>query len=613
MLGMTATPDRTDRKDIFELFDYNKVYEISLNEVIEQGYLVPYTYVGLTDDIDYSAIHYQNHRYRVDDLERHLIIPKRNKAILDAYLDKDKGAGDKAIGFCVSILHAERMAEFFNENGIKAAAVHSASLDRDAVIDRFRADELQVVFTVDLFNEGVDFPNVRVLLFLRPTESKTVFLQQLGRGLRLCVGKDRVRVLDFIGNYQRANQVRKYLSKGSRRQDGVDENGHGTKKLVYEYSTGCEVIFDAQVEEILDRQDAADLGIDKQDLKDAYFALAEQLQRKPTKAELDEKGEYPSRQYVHLWGTWLKFLRDVGEYTEASYHYPQGTHLGHVLSILWHFGQPSRNGTHLDDRYIRMRGDLDDGRIGIYQRQLKYKLQAAMELHILEDDRTMPADESRSPALTPLGRDLQRVLETDLAGVDLRFPLEDDGVPSSRMAQDDIFYNNLINTAASRAPEAKAVIRQVFLSMHAVQQMLAFLYHVVREKRVEKKRIHGEFFATPFVKRFCEQEGIDEATIEAAKHRCPFLLNVLAACGVVTLERSHVVVDKLLLTPALVMPYAREDRLATLRRFEAVKRAWPSNVMAIEPEDLSIVRELFGADFLTARYKWTVLDAVEVE
>lgn len=112
MLGMTATPDRTDRKDIFELFEYNNIYEISLNEVIERGLLVPYTYIGLTDNVDYSKIRYQNQSYRVDDLERLLIIPERNEAILKAYLDEDKGTGDKAIGFCVSIEHADRMAEF---------------------------------------------------------------------------------------------------------------------------------------------------------------------------------------------------------------------------------------------------------------------------------------------------------------------------------------------------------------------------------------------------------------------------------------------------------------------------------------------------------------------
>ena len=177
MLGMTATPDRLDRKDIFELFDYNKVYEISVHEVIERGHLVPYTYYGLTDDIDYSNIRYQNNRYRVDDLERTLIVPERNEAILKAYLEK--GKGDKAIGFCISIAHAERMAAYFTKNGVPAEAVHSKTLERDQLVADFRENRFNVAFTVDLFNEGVDFPNVQVLLFLRPTELRTVFVQQL--------------------------------------------------------------------------------------------------------------------------------------------------------------------------------------------------------------------------------------------------------------------------------------------------------------------------------------------------------------------------------------------------------------------------------------------------
>jgi superfamily II DNA or RNA helicase len=115
------------------------------------------------------------------------------------------------------------MAEFFTERGISAAAIHSQAPNRDALIDDFRNDRITVAFTVDLFNEGMDFPNVRVLLFLRPTESKTVFVQQLGRGLRLAPGKDRVLVLDFIGNYKRANLIRDYLAKKKKIIEREDE------------------------------------------------------------------------------------------------------------------------------------------------------------------------------------------------------------------------------------------------------------------------------------------------------------------------------------------------------------------------------------------------------
>ena len=410
MLGMTATPDRTDRKDIFELFDYNNAYEISLVEVIERGYLVPYTYIGLTDDIDYSRIRYQNQRYRVDDLERFLIIPERNQAILDAYLDPKQGGGDKAIGFCVSIEHAARMAEFFCANGVAAEAVYSEKPDRDDIIARFRNDELQVVFTVNLFNEGMDFPNVQVLLFLRPTESKTVFVQQLGRGLRLCSGKDRVRVLDFIGNYKRANQIRKYLAKDSQVEVVTDENGRRTKKVVYEYSKGCEVRFDKSVEEILDRQDAEALGHDRDDLKENYFALAESLQRKPTKQDLDGT-KFPSRFYTQEWGTWLKFLQEIGEYTEALYHYPQAVHLGHILAILDIFGSGKRRGSAFDDKYIRLRGGYGEGRLGVYQRSVKFKLQAAMESGIIEDDRHLAASAVYQPRLTAHGEKMFQALQ----------------------------------------------------------------------------------------------------------------------------------------------------------------------------------------------------------
>jgi superfamily II DNA or RNA helicase/DNA modification methylase len=557
MLGMTATPDRTDRKDIFELFDYNKVYEVPLQDAIERGFLVPYTYYGLTDDVDYSRIRYQNQRYRVDDLERHLIIPERNEAVLREYLEK--GHGDKSIGFCVSIIHAERMAEFFRENGVAAAAIHSASPSREALLKDFRENRLQVAFTVDLFNEGVDFPNVRVLLFLRPTESKTVFVQQLGRGLRLCTGKDRVRVLDFIGNYKRANQIRKYLSKDNRTVEG-EENGRRRRKIEYIYSTGCEVHFDPSVEEILDRQDATELGIDKEDLKEAYFALAETFGRKPSRAELDSEGAFKSAAYVRLFGSWVDFLREVGEFTEASYHYPQGTHLGHILSILWYFGQPSRAGTHFDDEYIRMRGNLGSGRIGNYQRQVKYKLQAAMELGILEDDRRAPAEGEFIHSLTPLGRELLETLQPFLSAYDLRFPREEEGIPTSRMADDESTYNGIIRTAIVESPTAREAIYRVFLGMHAVQQMLAFLYHVCRAIEIPRGQIYAEFFQAPFVKQFCDQEGIEEATFEASKRRCPFLLNILDACGLVRAERSSITVLKLALLPALVRPYVREEK-----------------------------------------------------
>jgi superfamily II DNA or RNA helicase len=597
MLGMTATPDRLDRKDIFELFDYNNVFEISLQQAIDDGYLVPYDYYGLKDDVDYQKIRYQGNHYRVDDLERLLIVPERNAAILREYLDK--GRSDKAIGFCVSIKHAERMAELFVENGIPAAAITSETPNRDEQIEAFRRNELNIVFTVDLFNEGMDFPNVRVLLFLRPTESKTVFTQQLGRGLRLCTGKDRVRILDFIGNYKR-NKIRPWLSKSSK----VVVSGEGSdrqKKVEYTYSIGCEVHFDAEVEEILDAQDERELEITKDDLKEAYFGLAEELRHKPSREELNDKGRYKVGVYLREFGSWVSFIRAIGEYTEASYHYPQGVHLGHLLSILEVFSSRSRKGTHFDDEFIRLRGGFGEGRLASYHRQVKYKLQAAMELGLLSDDRTFGPDDKVLLTLTPLGKDLHGALKPLLDSLDLKFQRDKDGVPSSRMALEPREYTTKIREFLGRKPAVRRLFVKVFLRMVAVQQMMSYLLHAAKTTTVQRSTIYKEFFRFPPVSEFCDQEGIEEATDSAAEHRCPFLLNALDACGFVSQPAQEITVLKLVVAAPIVRSHAGEQMEEAQARAERLCDHLKSG-KALPDQDVSILREVFGKDFLTASY-----------
>ena len=138
--------------------------------------------------------------------------------------------------------------------------------------------------------------------------------------------------------------------------------------------------------------------------------------------------------------------------------------------------------------------------------------------------------------------------------------------------------------------------------MRAVQQMLAFLYHIVRKSSVPKNVIYEQFFQAPFVRRFCEQEGIEEATIEAAKRRCPFLLNILSSLGLIRSERSDVEILKLMLIPEIVRADVREPRTVTDTRIRAVRSAWPQGENQLQGVDLSILRELFGASFLTSSY-----------
>lgn len=587
LLGMTATPDRLDRKDIFELFDYNKVFEVTLSEAIEQGYLVPYTYYGLYDNVDYSKIRWNGYRYSVTDLERNLIIKERNEKIYQEYIEK--GGSNKAIGFCVSIKHAESMAKLFNSYGIPSIAATSESPDRDQIIKDFRDNKYFVIFTVDLFNEGMDIPNARTLMFLRPTESKTVFLQQLGRGLRKFFSKDRVVVLDFIGNYKRAGQIRKFLAK----HISIESSGKRAGKPLYEYTPNCEIKFDAKVEEILDKQEIEEFGPSDQDLIEAYYEVAEKLKRKPSIADINEHGKFKIAHYLKAFDSWIKFLRRMGEYTEASYHYPQGVHLGHMLYILKIIKSKTRKDTLLDDKYLKIRGNLSDGRLGAIQRQTKYKLQGLMEMGLILDERKMENGDY-IPTLTAKGEEVYSILEDLIKHTKLDFTEKE----SWDMKIDADEFNKYIWENISKNQKAKTTLAKIFLEMPAASQMLNFLYRFVRAKECEKKFIYTNFFRWPPVKQFCEQNGIEEATEEGAKHRCPFLLNILESLGFVSQTRSNVIINTFVVSKETMTTDHENENLV----MEIIKKieGWVNKEKVVwSDEEISLLRELFGKDMLT--------------
>jgi superfamily II DNA or RNA helicase len=203
LLGLTATPERMDGKDIFHYFEHTIAAEIRLTDAIDRKLLCPFQYFGVTDSVDLSQVKWSRRGYDLQELE-HLytnnkirasqIINSLKKYVTD--LEEVKG-----LGFCVSVEHALYMAKVFNEAGIPAIALHGGSRDEDRIQAKRRlvSGEIKMIFVVDLYNEGVDIPEVNTILFLRPTESLTVFLQQLGRGLRLADGKECLTVLDFIG------------------------------------------------------------------------------------------------------------------------------------------------------------------------------------------------------------------------------------------------------------------------------------------------------------------------------------------------------------------------------------------------------------------------------
>src|SRR6056297_1778629 len=210
LLGLTATPHRLDKKDVFALCDFNLVYDVDLFQAINRGWLVPFKYYGIYDrTVDYDNITYLKGRYVSKELEKALSIEKRADLIYKNYLRYRR---KRALGFCTSIKHAEYMTEYFLDKGIKAAAIHSDDnssfhIERKEGVEKLESGDLEVIFSVDMLNEGVDIPSLDLILFLRPTESPTVFLQQMGRGLRLYPGKDDVRILDFIGNFKKVDLI----------------------------------------------------------------------------------------------------------------------------------------------------------------------------------------------------------------------------------------------------------------------------------------------------------------------------------------------------------------------------------------------------------------------
>lgn len=211
LLGLTATPERMDGKSILDYFGGRIAAEIRLPEAIDRKLLCPFQYFGVADTVDLTQLRWVRGGYDKNQLSN---LYSLNRAVAERRADHiirslDKYVTDmetvKGLGFCVSIEHARFMAEYFNAAGIPSICLvgQSAGEERRTAKKRLIDGEIRFIFVVDIYNEGVDIPEVNTVLFLRPTESLTIFLQQLGRGLRLSEGKDCLTVLDFIGQANR--------------------------------------------------------------------------------------------------------------------------------------------------------------------------------------------------------------------------------------------------------------------------------------------------------------------------------------------------------------------------------------------------------------------------
>lgn len=202
LLGLTATPERMDGKSILPDFNDRIAAEIRLPDALNNKLLCPFQYFGISDSIDYSRVKWTNGKYDSEELTK--IFTQNDIRVGDIIKNLNNYTKDfklvSAVGFCISIEHAKFMKRKFEEVGLAAEyLVSENSSKREEIIYQFSTKKINYLFVVDIFNEGIDIPQIDTVLFLRPTESLTIFLQQLGRGLRLADGKDVLTVLDFVG------------------------------------------------------------------------------------------------------------------------------------------------------------------------------------------------------------------------------------------------------------------------------------------------------------------------------------------------------------------------------------------------------------------------------
>lgn len=313
LLGLTATPERTDGGDLLALCQENLVYRKDLISGIDSGLLCPFRYFGVPDEVDYANIPWRSTRF--DELELTRAVATQSRAA-NAFEQYRLRAGNRGLGFCCSQRHADFMAEYFRHRGLRSAAVHSGnqSAPRASTLEALAAGQLDIVFAVDMFNEGLDLPQVDTILMLRPSESNIIWTQQFGRGLRRAEGKSELTVIDYIGNHRSflvkvRSLLQPLLGMGDTDRDLASAIRRVQSGRV-DLPAGCEVTYELETIQILNtllrvrsREDAASSFFDD-------FFL--QHGQRPTALEMYHAGHNP-RSVRKTYGSWTRFLRAIGQ------------------------------------------------------------------------------------------------------------------------------------------------------------------------------------------------------------------------------------------------------------------------------------------------------------
>lgn len=282
LLGLTATPERTDQADILHLCDDNLVFRRDLVDGIESDLLCPFHYYGIGDEqVNYQEIPWRSHKFDHEVLVNQLATHARARHVLSKWRDLQQS---RTLAFCASKRHADFMSDYFNRHDISAVSVHSESdVRRNEALDKLTDGKISVIFSVDLFNEGVDLPSIDTVMMLRPTESKILFQQQLGRGLRLSPETDKKQlvIIDFIGNhisfFKKAEALFKIGSNNNARRGFIEKISDDSLEL----PDGCFVNYDLTAIDFM--RELVSTRIDAQ--LEIYRGLKDSLDRRPTLSE----------------------------------------------------------------------------------------------------------------------------------------------------------------------------------------------------------------------------------------------------------------------------------------------------------------------------------------
>ncbi|MEM6742962.1 MAG: DEAD/DEAH box helicase family protein, partial [Pseudomonadota bacterium] len=294
LLGLTATPERADGGDLLGLCQENLVHRCDLWDGIGRGLLSPFAYWGVPDPVDYVQIPWRSARFDEVALTEAVATEARAKNALEQLAAR---GGSRAIGFCVSVRHADYMASFATANGWRAAAVHSGpgSAPRASALKALEAGKLDVVFAVDMFNEGVDVPSIDTVLMLRPTDSPVVWLQQLGRGLRRAEGKDRLAVVDYIGNHRMFLAKARALLQAGEGDRALAERLDLIRRGELELPPGCEVTYELEALDLLEGLLRRSGGADAAELEVFFRDFELRHGVRPTALEAHHAGFDPRR------------------------------------------------------------------------------------------------------------------------------------------------------------------------------------------------------------------------------------------------------------------------------------------------------------------------------